>query len=121
MLWNDANNDEIIQSNELELIQYDAVNHMLVKYLPPSTPQTVISYTSFNDPTWINTFRSTATEVPLARFVDEVQFNVQNPYSLYQKPLVEYQLRFVRNGQVTIHYGAICLRAPSTPPGQTLH
>jgi hypothetical protein len=121
MLWNDANNNDIITSDELELIQYDATNHMLVKYLPPSTPQTPVPYTSFNDPTWINTFRSTATEIPLARFVDGVQLNVQNPYSNTQKPLVEYQLRFVRDGEVTMRYGAICLRAPSTPSGETLN
>jgi type II secretory pathway component PulJ len=117
MLWTDANSNHVMESSELELIQYDATNHMLVKYLPTGTTTAPTGYTQLSDPTWIATYRATATEVPLARFVDGVQFNVQNPNSTVQKPLVEYQLRFVRNDQVTMRYGAVCMRAPSTPNG----
>jgi hypothetical protein len=121
MLWNDVDGNDTITLNELELIQYDATNHMLVKYTPPGTATTIIPYTNFNDPTWIATFQAACTETPMARFVDGVQFNVQNPYSLNQKPLVEYQLEFVRNGQTTMRYGAICLSAPSLPSGESLN
>lgn len=121
MLWNDSNTNGTIEANELELVQYDATNHMLVKYVAPSSPTTIISYTNFNDPTWIPNFLATATEIPLARFVDGVQINVQNPYSNSQKPLVEYQLKFVRDGQVTMRYGAICLSAAITPPGEPMN
>jgi hypothetical protein len=121
MLWHDADGDDVIRLNELELIEYDAVNHMLVKYVPPSNAITVVPYASFNDPTWIATFRAICTETPLARFLDGVQFNVQNEYSTNQKPLVEYQLEFERNSQTTMRYGAICLSAPSLPSGESLN
>ena len=117
MLWTDTNNDHAIQANELELIQYDPTNHMLVKYLPTGSTVAPTGPTQLSDPTWIATYRASATSVPLARYVDGVQFYVQNPASTIQKPLVEYQLRFVRNDQVTMRYGAVCMRAPSTPAG----
>lgn len=116
MLWtSDPNQDHVIDANELELIEYDATDHMLVKYIPSTSTVAPSSDAQFNDPTWIASYRATATMIPLARFVDGAQFYVQMPASNAQKPLVEYQLRFVRNGQTITRYGAICMCDPSNP------
>jgi hypothetical protein len=115
LLWkSDPNSDRVIDAGEVELIEYNATDHIIYKYVPTITSPAATGYTTFSNSSWIATFKPTATMTPLARNVDGMQIYVQTPNSATQLPVVEYRLYFSRGGHAQTRYGAIALRSPET-------
>jgi hypothetical protein len=121
LIWSDLNSDTHIDIGEVELIEYNATDHAIYKYLPTASSPKADTYTTFSSATWIATFKPTATKQALARNIDGMQINVLNPSSSTQLPLVEYRLYFNRGGVTATRYGAVCLRSPETAYLQVLN
>jgi prepilin-type N-terminal cleavage/methylation domain-containing protein len=122
LLWRtDSNSDKHVDPSEVELIEYDATQHAVLKYLPGATPANC-NYATFSTNTFIATFKAAAaTPIPVARNIDGMQIFVNTPSSQTQLPVVEYRLYFTRNGQSQVSYGSVCLRSPTYPSGMTLN
>jgi hypothetical protein len=122
LLWRtDSNANKAVDPIEVELIEYDATQHAIYKYLPGATPANC-NYATFASNTFIATFKSAAAApIPVARNIDGMQIFVNTPSSLTQLPVVEYRLYFKRDGHSQVAYGSVCLRSPTYPSGMTLN
>jgi len=122
LLWRtDSNANKSVDPSEVELIQYDATQHAVLKYLPGATPANC-DYTTFSNNSFIATFKAAAAApIPIARNIDGMQIFVNTPSSSTQLPVVEYRLYFKRDGHSQVAYGSVCLRSPTYPTGMTLN
>jgi prepilin-type N-terminal cleavage/methylation domain-containing protein len=118
--WTDGGNKSVDPS-EVELIEYDATQHAVLRYRPGATPASC-DYTTFSNNSFIATFKAAAaTPIPIARNIDGMQIFVNTPSSSTQLPVVEYRLYFKRDGHSQVAYGSVCLRSPTYPSGMTLN
>jgi hypothetical protein len=131
LLWK---NDAFDPSSGMPDGQIEYTECTLITYEPPNgtTPGTIYVYHPYalstdpaiptslaSDPGGIPAFKARCTRTPLATNVDGMAFSVQGATSGSQNALVEFQLSFVGDGQTApkVRYGAVALRAPTTPPG----
>jgi hypothetical protein len=122
LLWKNVSDSIVtkptIEGSELEILLFDAANHRLMVYTPKSAgqgPAAPASYSDFSNASWIDNNLSCFDGKPLAQNIDGMQIYVHTPTDVNQHPLVEYRLYFSRQGQNQTRYGAVNLRAPTTP------
>ena len=122
LLWRtDTNGNKQVDPSEVELIEYDATQHAVLKYKPGAAPANC-NYGTFANNAYVASFKATAaTQEPVARNIDGMQIFVNTPSSLTQLPVVEYRLYFKRDGHSQVAYGSVCLRSPTYPTGMTLN
>ena len=120
--------DESPELGEMNLIQYDSTTDTIWLYQPIAAsamsadqfstacvPQTYADISGASEPAL---FLSTLfyTRIPLAHDVTSATFDAIGSDSASQRPLVEMNLTFAKDGQTITQYGTVTLRAPSTRP-----
>lgn len=117
VLWkSDANADGKIQMTEMVLIQHDAADEVLKKYVPVLTDgaaDVVVPAAEFRALDVWKYFENYSTPTVLARNVQRARFQFGHKNSTMCRPVVEFVLKVGKGDASGIEYGVAALRGPA--------